>query len=89
MNTAPNEIRFFPIDQIALSPMNPRQNHDAVEIEALAMSIAVAGMIQPLACYLPSDEAPEAVDGGRRLAAWRHLRANGSGMADARDPSTD
>ncbi|MEL7090227.1 MAG: ParB/RepB/Spo0J family partition protein [Pseudomonadota bacterium] len=90
--TAPNSnIRFFPLDDITLSNINPRQadDHDSDEVAALAMSIAVAGLIQPLACFLPNPDAPETVDGGRRLAALQHLRRSGSELAEAREPDWD
>ena len=80
MNAHTHSIQTFPLAQITLSPMNPRQTHDPFEIEALAMSIAVAGLLQPLACYQTDKRHVEVVDGGRRLAALQYLQTNGSGL---------
>ena len=89
MNAPTQNIQYFSLDAINLSDMNPRQDHDGDEINALALSIAVAGLIQPLACYCPPDGAPEVVDGGRRWAALKKLRADGVDVADPREPDWD
>ena len=39
----------FPLSNLSLSPMNPRQNVPAAEVEDLAESIWTAGLIQNLA----------------------------------------
>ncbi|WP_299146009.1 ParB/RepB/Spo0J family partition protein [uncultured Tateyamaria sp.] len=91
MTDQTHTIAYHPLDAITVSTMNPRQqdDHDPDQIDALAMSIAMVGLMQPLACYLPDTGAPEVVEGGRRLAALRLLRSKGSDIADAMEPDWD
>ena len=91
MTDQTHTIAYYPLDAIALSPMNPRQqeDHAPAEIEALAMSSAFVGLLQALSCYLPDTYTPEAVVGGRGVAALRLLRSQGSDLADALEPDWD
>ncbi|WP_412550562.1 ParB/RepB/Spo0J family partition protein [Shimia sp. MIT910701] len=68
------ETRTIPLDQLYVHPFNPRQDVDHNEIEALARSIQVGGVIHNLAGYAdPTRDAIGIVDGGRRLRALQHL----------------
>lgn len=72
--TAQIETRLIPLDQLYLHPFNPRQDVDHDEIQALARSIQVGGVIHNLAGYAdPTSTSIGIVDGGRRLRALQHL----------------
>lgn len=65
-------VRTVPLNVLQLSPLNPRQDHDADDISALAESIKINGIMQNLNVF----EAPEGlgvVAGGRRLRALQLL----------------
>ena len=62
-------ITGFPLDQLYLSEMNPRQETDAEGIALLADSIAVCGLIQNLAGLMDAEGRVGIVAGGRRLRA--------------------
>lgn len=67
-------IQYFPLDQLYLSPMNPREGVDAEGIALLAESIKAAGLIQNLAGHLDPDGRVGIVAGGRRLRAISELQ---------------
>ncbi len=61
-------VRTVPLHTLHLSPLNPRQDHDADDIAALAESIKINGIMQNLNVF----EGPDGlgvVAGGRRLRA--------------------
>lgn len=68
---APKEVesvRQIAIEQIALSPYNPRNHFDQEKLDELAQSIRVKGVIQPV-LVRKSGERFELVAGERRLRA--------------------
>jgi len=71
------ETRMIPLDQLYVHPFNPRQDVDPSEIEGLARSIQVGGVIHNLAGYAdPKRPDVGIVDGGRRLRALQQLLQN-------------
>ena len=44
----PNSIRAVPIDQIDANPFQPRLDFDPAELDSLADSIRVQGLLQPI-----------------------------------------
>jgi len=70
---APVEGIGVPIDLIDPSPFNPRQNFDQAELEELASTIRVYGLIQPIAVR-PVGRRFEIVAGERR---WRAAKLAG------------
>lgn len=70
-------VPFFPLDRLVLDDLNPRREHDAGSIGALAESIRVCGLVQNLGGRLLPDGRVGIVAGGRRLAAMRRLAEQG------------
>lgn len=72
MNAITPTNRTAALSDLQLHPLNPRQDHDAADIEALAKSISINGLMQNLNVF---DEAGSlgVVAGGRRLAALQLL----------------
>ena len=64
--------RTVPLDTLHLSPLNPRQNHDADDIAALAESLKINGIMQNLN-VLEGPDGLGVVAGGRRLRALELL----------------
>lgn len=64
--------RMIPVDQIELSPYQPRLTFDQDGLEALAENIrAVGGLIQPIVIRQISESRFELVAGERRLKAFK------------------
>lgn len=84
-------IRLVHLDKLYLHDMNPRQNGSDADTAAMAQSIAINGLMQNLMGY----EDPEGdgeigiVAGGRRLHALQHLKSEGSGLMDSKEPDWD
>ena len=74
----------FPLAKLVLSPMNPRQNVPAAEVEELAESIWTAGLIQNLAGIMDGKGGAEIVAGGRRLRALQLLAERHPDLAQVR-----
>lgn len=62
---------IFPLADLFLSTLNPRQEHDAEGIALLADSLATCGLMQNLGGLRNEDGRIGIVYGGRRLAALR------------------
>ena len=58
-----------PLADLYLSPLNPRQEHDADGLKALAESLVSIGLMQNLAGLRDPEGRVGIVAGGRRLAA--------------------
>jgi len=65
---APAGVVDIPIDRVASSPFQPRTRVDEAELETLAESVRVHGVIQPIL-------VTETLDGYRLVAGERRLRA--------------
>ena len=74
----------FPLANLALSPLNPRQEVPQAEVEELAESIWEAGLIQSIAGIIGKDGLTEIVAGGRRLRALKFLAEKHSDLATIR-----
>ncbi|MDS9469604.1 ParB N-terminal domain-containing protein [Paracoccus sp. MBLB3053] len=74
----------FPLSQLILSAMNPRQHVDEAEVAELAESIWTAGLIQNLAGIETASGEIEIVAGGRRLRALQFLAARHDDLAQTR-----
>ena len=59
----------FPLADLYLSPLNPRQAHDGESIALLAESLVACGLIQNLSGFRDEAGRVGIVAGGRRLAA--------------------
>jgi ParB family transcriptional regulator, chromosome partitioning protein len=68
------ELRELPVDQIEPNPDQPRSSFEAGAIDALAGSIATAGLLQPLIVRPIEDGRFELVAGERR---WRAAQKAG------------
>lgn len=66
---APASIQYFPLAQLYLSDLNPRQDADPEGIDLLADSLAMIGLIQNLSGILDAEGRVGIVAGGRRLRA--------------------
>ena len=66
---APASIQYFPLAQLYLSDLNPRQDADPEGIDLLADSLAMIGLIQNLSGILDGEGRVGIVAGGRRLRA--------------------
>ncbi len=66
---APASIQFFPLAQLYVSDLNPRQDADPEGIDLLADSLAMIGLIQNLSGILDAEGRVGIVAGGRRLRA--------------------
>lgn len=75
-------IKEFPVDDLAISDLNPRKTVDADSITSLAESIRVCGLMQNLAGLVMGDDMVLIVAGGRRLRALQQLRASGDWPPD-------
>lgn len=71
-----SDIQMFPLSKLRLSPVNPRQDVTAEEIEALALSIQLVGLLHNLIGIAQDDHA-EIAAGGRRLRALWLLAERG------------
>ena len=71
-STSFNEIS---IDSIDLNPFQPRTNFNKKDIEDLASSIKVLGLIQPITVKVVNDRY-ELISGERRLRAFKLLKIN-------------
>ena len=72
-------VESIPLHDLYLSGMNPRQEADPEGIALLADSIALIGLIQPIAGFRDAAGKIGVVAGGRR---WRAIR-----LALERDPA--
>lgn len=63
----------LPLDEICLSPYQPRKVFNAKEIEELAQSIEEIGLLQPITVRRVEGEY-QLIAGERRLRALRHLK---------------
>ena len=66
---APASIQYFPLAQLYVSDLNPRQDADPEGIDLLADSLAIIGLIQNLSGILDAEGRVGIVAGGRRLRA--------------------
>ena len=66
---APASIQYFPLAQLYVSDLNPRQDADPEGIDLLADSLAMIGLIQNLSGILDGEGRVGIVAGGRRLRA--------------------
>lgn len=66
-----NRIIEINVDQIVPNPAQPRRNFDETELENLAQSIRVNGLIQPIAVRRSAQGRYEIIAGERRLRACR------------------
>ncbi|MRX50196.1 hypothetical protein GI374_06990 [Paracoccus sp. S-4012] len=71
-------VEGIPLVDLYLSDMNPRQEADLAGIALLADSIAMIGLIQPVAEFRDPEGKVGIVAGGRR---WRAIK-----LAIERDP---
>src|SRR5690606_38644298 len=71
------DLRLIPLSDLALSPLNSRQQVAEDEIEAMAESIAIAGLLQNLIGIETAAGAIEIVGGGKRLRALQKLASEG------------
>ena len=62
-------IQYFPLAQLYVSDLNPRQDADPEGIDLLADSLAMIGLIQNLSGILDGEGRVGIVAGGRRLRA--------------------
>lgn len=69
-----NQIRHLPIDSIAPNKHQPRTTFDDASLAALAESIRVKGILQPIVVRISGDHSYELVAGERR---WRAARLAG------------
>ena len=67
-----NEIS---VDSIDLNPFQPRTNFNKKDIDNLASSIKVLGLIQPITVKVDNDRY-ELISGERRLRAFKLLKIN-------------
>ena len=66
---APASIQYFPLAQLYVSDLNPRQDADPEGIDLLVDSLAMIGLIQNLSGILDGEGRVGIVAGGRRLRA--------------------
>ena len=71
-STSFNEIS---VDSIDLNPFQPRTNFNKKDIDDLASSIKVLGLIQPITVKVDNDRY-ELISGERRLRAFKLLKIN-------------
>ncbi|MEL6959105.1 MAG: ParB/RepB/Spo0J family partition protein [Pseudomonadota bacterium] len=74
----------FPLANLSLSPMNPRQDVPEADVIELAESIWAAGLIQSIAGLAGNKDTAEIVAGGRRLRALQYLAEQHPDMAKTR-----
>lgn len=76
-NTASQEnspLRILPLQKVEPNPLQPRQNFDEVELQALAESIQLHGILQPLTVRELDSGYYQIIAGERR---WRAARIAG------------
>ena len=73
--SASKSIVTFPLSKLVLSPINPRQDVQEADIEALAQSIKACGLLQNL-IGIEDGDTIGIVAGGRRLRALTYLLDN-------------
>ncbi len=74
----------FTLENLVLSPLNPRQVVSDPEVEEMAESIWEAGLIQQMAGYEADTGVAEIVGGGRRLRALKFLATKHPDLAELR-----
>ncbi|MEM8801007.1 MAG: ParB/RepB/Spo0J family partition protein [Pseudomonadota bacterium] len=74
----------FPLENLTLSPLNPRQVVPDADVIELAQSIWDAGLIQSIAGFDHGDGTAEIVAGGRRLRALHYLADKHPNLATTR-----
>ncbi|MGR3452508.1 ParB/RepB/Spo0J family partition protein [Pseudooceanicola sp.] len=72
----PTEIRLLPLEQLTLHPINPRQDVPDEDVQAMAESLAINGLVQNIA-VLEEDGRFGVVAGGKRLRALQLLAQEG------------
>ena len=82
-NFTATEARF-PLANLSLSPMNPRQHVPEADVIELAESIWAAGLIQSIAGLAGENGTAEIVAGGRRLRALQYLAERHPDIATTR-----
>ena len=73
---SPTEIRLLPLAELTLHAINPRQTVDDADIEAMAESLSINGLVQNIA-VLDEDGRYGVVAGGKRLRALKLLAGEG------------
>ncbi len=66
-------IQHLPVDQIEPNPLQPRQHFDEKNLDELAESIRVYGLLEPVV-VTPVDNKWQLVAGERRLRAFKKLK---------------
>ena len=76
-NNSDSSISFneISVDSIDLNPFQPRTNFNKKDIDNLASSIEVLGLIQPITVKVDNDRY-ELISGERRLRAFKLLKIN-------------
>ncbi|WP_306116229.1 ParB/RepB/Spo0J family partition protein [Roseovarius sp. MMSF_3305] len=74
----------FPLANLTLSPLNPRQSVPEQDVIELADSIWAAGLIQSIAGLAGKNDTAEIVAGGRRLRALQYLAEQHPDLAKTR-----
>ena len=76
-NNSDSSISFneISVDSIDLNPFQPRTNFNKKDIDNLASSIKVLGLIQPITVKVDNDRY-ELISGERRLRAFKILKIN-------------
>ncbi|MEM9844385.1 MAG: ParB N-terminal domain-containing protein, partial [Pseudomonadota bacterium] len=74
----------FPLANLSLSPVNPRQNVPEQDVIELSESIWAAGLIQSIAGLAGKSNTAEIVAGGRRLRALQYLAEQHPDLAKTR-----
>ena len=74
----------FPLANLSLSPLNPRQDVPEADVIELAGSIYDAGLIQSIAGLAGKKDTAEIVAGGRRLRALQYLAEQHPDIATTR-----
>ena len=76
-NNSDSSISFneISVDSIDLNPFQPRTNFNKKDIDDLASSIKVLGLIQPITVKVDNDRY-ELISGERRLRAFKLLKIN-------------
>lgn len=68
--STPDELKHVPLSQILVNPYQPRREFNVEELEELAQSIRMVGLLHPpLVRPLPSSDFYELISGERRLRA--------------------
>ena len=64
-----SHVAMIPVQQIEVNPFQPREHFDEGELDELAQSIRVHGLIQPVTVRRLSDKEYQLISGERRLRA--------------------